>query len=83
VRWSREIIEAIPAGEELTLYKCGEFIDLCRGPHIPHTVISLTLSDAQRSRGKLRRVYTTIVISLTVPPFGDNHDRAWSKGSSW
>jgi len=35
--FKREIIEAIPPCEELTLYKCGSFIDLCRGPHIPHT----------------------------------------------
>ncbi len=32
-----EIIEAIPAGETLTLYSQGEFTDLCRGPHVPST----------------------------------------------
>jgi threonyl-tRNA synthetase len=25
------------AVEEVTLYRCGEFIDLCAGPHVPHT----------------------------------------------
>ncbi len=32
-----EIIEAIPEGEILSLYEQGEFIDLCRGPHVPST----------------------------------------------
>jgi threonyl-tRNA synthetase len=31
------IIESIPAGETLTLYRQGKFIDLCRGPHLPST----------------------------------------------
>ena len=32
-----EIIESIPVGEVLSLYEQGEFIDLCRGPHVPST----------------------------------------------
>ena len=32
-----EIIESIPEGEELSLYKQGDFVDLCRGPHVPST----------------------------------------------
>jgi threonyl-tRNA synthetase len=32
-----EIIEEIPEGETLTLYKQGEWLDLCRGPHVPRT----------------------------------------------
>ncbi len=32
-----EIIESIPAGEDLSLYTQGEFTDLCRGPHVPAT----------------------------------------------
>jgi len=35
--YKAEIIEAIPANEELSLYQQGEFIDLCRGPHAPST----------------------------------------------
>ena len=30
-----EIIEGIPAGDTITLYRQGNFIDLCRGPHLP------------------------------------------------
>ncbi len=32
-----EIIESIPANEDLSLYSQGEFTDLCRGPHVPNT----------------------------------------------
>ena len=35
--YKAEIISAIPQGESITLYKQGEFIDLCRGPHLPST----------------------------------------------
>ena len=32
-----EIIASIPGGEPITLYRQGDFIDLCRGPHLPST----------------------------------------------
>lgn len=32
-----ELLEAIPDEESVTLYKQGEFVDLCRGPHVPST----------------------------------------------
>ncbi len=32
-----ELLEAIPEGEPVTLYRHGDFIDLCRGPHLPST----------------------------------------------
>ncbi|MBW8075882.1 MULTISPECIES: threonine--tRNA ligase [Metallibacterium] len=35
--YKAEIIRAIPAHEELSLYTQGEFTDLCRGPHVPDT----------------------------------------------
>lgn len=35
--YKAEIIESIPAGEEVSLYRQGNFIDLCRGPHAPST----------------------------------------------
>lgn len=36
-KYKAELIESIPHGEELSLYQQGEFIDLCRGPHVPST----------------------------------------------
>lgn len=35
--YKAQIIEDIPADETLTLYRQGDFIDLCRGPHLPST----------------------------------------------
>ncbi len=35
--YKAEIISEIPAGEDITLYRQGNFIDLCRGPHGPST----------------------------------------------
>ena len=32
-----EIIESIPGEEPLSFYRQGDFIDLCRGPHVPST----------------------------------------------
>ena len=36
-RYKAELIAAIPEGEPITTYRQGEFIDLCRGPHMPST----------------------------------------------
>jgi threonyl-tRNA synthetase len=35
--YKAEIIGSIPAGEQISLYRQGKFIDLCRGPHLPST----------------------------------------------
>jgi len=35
--YKAEIIASIPQGEDLSLYRQGDFIDLCRGPHVPST----------------------------------------------
>ncbi len=35
--YKAEIIESIPADQDLSLYSQGEFTDLCRGPHVPAT----------------------------------------------
>jgi len=32
-----ELIDAIPEGDEIRIYKQGEWLDLCRGPHMPST----------------------------------------------
>ncbi|THB67511.1 MAG: TGS domain-containing protein, partial [Gammaproteobacteria bacterium] len=36
-KYKAEIISDIPQGEQISLYKQGDFIDLCRGPHVPST----------------------------------------------
>ena len=35
--YKAEIISSIPPGEEVSLYREGDFEDLCRGPHVPST----------------------------------------------
>ncbi len=36
-KYKAEIIQSIPADEVLSLYREGDFTDLCRGPHVPST----------------------------------------------
>ena len=36
-KYKSEIIESLPETEEVSLYKTGDFIDLCKGPHVPST----------------------------------------------
>ena len=35
--YKAEIIEDLPEGETISLYRQGDFTDLCRGPHVPST----------------------------------------------
>ena len=66
--YKAEIIESIPSDEDLSLYKQGDFIDLCRGPHVPSTgkipAVKLTKLAGAYWRGDsnnemLQRVYGT------------------------
>jgi len=36
-QYKAELIAAIPSAEDVSLYREGDFIDLCRGPHVPST----------------------------------------------
>lgn len=36
-KYKAELIEAIPADQQVSLYREGDFVDLCRGPHVPST----------------------------------------------
>jgi threonyl-tRNA synthetase len=36
-KYKVEIIESIPVAEGMSFYRQGNFIDLCRGPHVPST----------------------------------------------
>lgn len=36
-KYKAEIITSIPEGEKISLYREGDFVDLCRGPHVPST----------------------------------------------
>ncbi len=63
-----EIIASLPEGEPLSLYRQGEFVDLCRGPHVPSTgrikAVKLTHVAGAYWRGDeknemLQRIYGT------------------------
>jgi threonyl-tRNA synthetase len=36
-KYKLDLIERIPEGDTISAYRQGEFIDLCRGPHVPNT----------------------------------------------
>ena len=66
--YKAEIIASIPEGEDVSLYRQGDFVDLCRGPHVPSTgklkVFKLTRLAGAYWRGDsanemLQRVYGT------------------------
>lgn len=66
--YKAKIIEDIPADQTLSLYQQGEFIDLCRGPHLPRTglfkAFKLTKQSGAYWRGDannemLQRIYGT------------------------
>ena len=63
-----EIIEDLPADEEISLYQQGDWMDLCRGPHVPNTgklgAFKLTKVAGAYWRGdsnntQLQRIYGT------------------------
>ena len=64
-----ELVEAIPANETVTFYQQGDFIDLCRGPHLAstgrmgHAFKLMSLAGAywrgDSSRPMLQRIYGT------------------------
>ena len=35
--WKLALLDAIPEGEPVTIYRQGDWLDLCRGPHMRHT----------------------------------------------
>src|SRR5580692_8404894 len=66
--YKAEIIASIPAGEQISLYGQGDWVDLCRGPHVPSTgkltVFKLTKVAGAYWRGDsknemLQRIYGT------------------------
>ncbi len=66
--YKAEIIASIPEGETISLYRQGDFVDLCRGPHVPDTgklkAFKLTKVSGAYWRGdarneQLQRIYGT------------------------
>jgi len=68
--YKAEIIEGIPKGETLSLYRQGDFIDLCRGPHVPST-------------GKLKAVKLMKIAGAYWRGNSDNEMLQRIYGTSW
>ncbi|OOC10858.1 threonine--tRNA ligase [Thioalkalivibrio halophilus] len=68
--YKAEIIESIPQGETISLYRQGDFIDLCRGPHIPST-------------GKLKAFKLTSVAGAYWRGDSDNEMLQRIYGTAW
>lgn len=72
-KFKAELVDGIrQRGDELSFYKHGEFVDLCRGPHVPDTgwlkhtkltKVSGAFWRADASREQLTRVYGTAFFS--------------------
>ena len=68
-KYKAEIIASIPADQDVSLYRQGNFIDLCRGPHAPSTAKIGTAFKLQKVAGAywrgdhrnemLQRIYGT------------------------
>ena len=50
-----ELINDLPEGEKISLYKQGDFIDLCRGPHLSSTKYVKAFKLTSRCRCLLER----------------------------
>ncbi|KAK3200546.1 hypothetical protein Dsin_023961 [Dipteronia sinensis] len=55
-----EIINDLPVDKAITVYRCGDLVDLCRGPHIPNTSFVKAFASywrGNKDRDSLQRVY--------------------------
>ena len=66
-----ELIEELPEGEVISFYKQGEFVDLCRGPHLPSTgkvkAIKLTSMSSAYWRGDAKNQTLQRVYGISFP----------------
>ncbi len=71
-KYKVEIIQGLPAAEPISLYQHGDFVDLCRGPHVDQTsdikafhLLSVAGSywRGDEKREKLQRIYGTAFAS--------------------
>jgi len=67
-KYKLERLSDIPEGESITFYQCGDFVDLCRGPHVENSgqvgAVKLLAIAGSYYRGKetnpmLQRIYGT------------------------
>jgi threonyl-tRNA synthetase len=70
-KYKVEIIQALPAEARITLYRVGPMVDLCRGPHVPHTGIlkAVAVTNASRAfwRADVKNDPLQRVYAITFP----------------
>ena len=73
-----ELIKELPEGEVISFYKQGEFVDLCRGPHLPSTgkvkAIKLTSKSAAYWRGDSKNKSLQRVYGISFPKASELED---------
>ncbi|WP_250226631.1 threonine--tRNA ligase [Chlamydia psittaci] len=66
-----ELIQELPEGESITAYSQGEFMDLCRGPHLPSTApvkaFKLLRTSAAYWRGDPQRESLVRIYGVAFP----------------
>lgn len=69
--FKQEIIEGIPEGSVISLYRQGEFVDLCAGPHLPRTgligALKLTQVSGAYWRGDENNPMMTRIYGTSFP----------------
>ncbi len=68
--YKARLVERIPEGEEVSLYRQGDWVDLCRGPHVPDT-------------GRLRHFKLTKVAGAYWEGKADNEQLQRIYGTAW
>lgn len=65
------LIDRIPGTEAVTLYRCGAFVDLCRGPHLPSTGLVASFHVLRGSgayyRGNSANPYLQRIYGISFP----------------
>ncbi|MGM5480145.1 MAG: threonine--tRNA ligase [Nanobdellota archaeon] len=69
--YKQEMIDEMPDEKPVTAYKQGEFIDLCRGPHVPNTkmlkAVKLTKLAGAYWRGNAENKQLTRIYGISFP----------------
>ena len=78
-KFKLDIIQNIPEGEEISLYRNGDFTDLCAGPHVMRTSVVSALLTA-RSKFTCERELSAVAIALPsdcAPAASRRHPPPW------
>jgi len=66
-----EILKELPPNEDISLYTLGDFVDLCRGPHLPHTgkikAVKLLKTSGAYWRGDERNKMLARIYGISFP----------------